>query len=430
MDRQRRQFLGRLGAAGVFIAAGLPLLKSCSRGNGGRRSRVVVIGGGYGGATCARYLRQIDPRIGVTLVEPKQHYVSCPFSNAVLGGLQPFDHLVQRYVRLRAQGVEIVHDRAVSLHPDRQEIKLKGGDSLAYDRVVISPGISMRWNYIPEGYDAAAARVLPHAWSGGDQLKLLHRQLTAMKDGGLFVISVPGAPFRCPPGPYERASLAAHYLKTQKPRSKILILDANEKFAKQDLFEEAWEALYGDMIERIPISRGGIVERVDVSTRTLFAEAGRFQPDVANIIPFQSAGTFALENNLADDTGWCPVEHDTFESTRVKNVHVLGDSCLAGAMPKSASSANSQAKACSLAIAALVKGEKPPAPSYHNTCYSLASPDYGFSISDMYVYKGGGIKTVERAGGLSPLRASPEYRRKEAEYAQGWFDNINADTFG
>ena len=244
----------------------------------------------------------------------------------------------------------MVHDAAAKLNPEKRTATLAGGAVLRYDRLVLSPGISFRWNHIFAGYDETAAVYMPHAWRGGRQVALLESQLAAMRDGGVFAIVVPGLPFRCPPGPYERASLAAHRLKREKPRSKVLILDANEHFSKQDLFEEAWAALYGYLIERIPISGGGLVSGIAPKQRLLRAEAGEFKADVANVIPFQQAGLLAIEHGLTDETGWCPVDHKTFESSLVPGVHVLGDSCRAGTMPKSATSANSQAKVCSLAI--------------------------------------------------------------------------------
>lgn len=426
----RRRFLTGALRAGALAAAGGGLASGCSAPAGRGALRVVVIGGGYGGATCAKYLRRFDPGVAVTLVEPNSRYAPCPFSNAVLGGMADDAPAPQNYQGLRRRfGIDVVHDAAAKLNPDKRTVTLAGGGVLRYDRLVLSPGISFRWGHIFAGYDETAAVYMPHAWRGGEQVALLESQLAAMRDGGVFAIVVPGLPFRCPPGPYERASLAAHRLKREKPRSKVLILDANEHFSKQDLFEEAWATLYGDLIERVPISGGGLVSDIAPKQRLLRAEAGEFKADVVNVIPFQRAGRLALEHGLTDETGWCPVDHKTFESKLAPGVHVLGDSCLAGAMPKSATSANSQAKVCSLAIIDLLRGREPGAMLYHNTCYSLAAPDYGFSISAMYRYADGGIKQIDKAGGPSPLRAGPAYRADEAAYARGWFAGINADTF-
>ena len=429
MSQTRRRFLA--GALTVGAALGSGLFPACSRPPGRGAPRVVIIGGGYGGATCARYIRHFDPDIDVTLVEAGSRYVTCPFSNAVLGGLREAETISLGYDNLKNKyGVNVIHARASAIHPEKRVITLADGSTLPYTRLVISPGISFLWNDIFAGYDEAASSVMPHAWHGGEQLRLLQQQLAGMRAGGVFAIAVPGTPFRCPPGPYERASLVAHYLKRANPRAKILILDAGEHFSKQDLFEEAWEALYPGMIEHVPISAGGLVIGVDPKRMILKAEAGEFKVDVANVIPFQQAGRLAVDHGLADENGWCPVNHQTFESTLVPGVHVLGDSCLAGNMPKSASSANSQAKACSLALASLLRDRDPGAMFYHNTCYSLVAPDYGFSINAMYRYEDNRIKPVERAGGLSPLRATMEYRAKEAAYARSWYASINRDSFG
>ena len=429
MSQTRRRFLAGALTAGAALGSGL--FPACSRPPGRGAPRIVIIGGGYGGATCARYIRHFDPDIDVTLVEARTRYVTCPFSNAVLGGLREAETISLGYDNLKNKyGVNVIHARASAIHPEKRVVTLADGTALPYTRLVISPGISFLWNDIFAGYDEAASSVMPHAWHGGEQLRLLQQQLAGMRAGGVFAIAVPGTPFRCPPGPYERASLVAHYLKRANPRAKVLILDAGEHFSKQDLFEEAWEALYPGMIEHVPISAGGLVIGVDPKRMILKAEAGEFKVDVANVIPFQQAGRLAVDHGLADENGWCPVNHQTFESTLVPGVHVLGDSCLAGNMPKSASSANSQAKACSLALASLLRDRDPGAMFYHNTCYSLVAPDYGFSINAMYRYEDNRIKPVERAGGLSPLRATMEYRAKEAAYARSWYASINRDSFG
>lgn len=427
MNPGRREVIRwMLGAAG-----GAAVLGGCQRFTRRARGRVVVVGGGYGGAVCAKYLKLLAPALQVTLVEPKKRFITCPFSNAALAGLIPYKSLIQTYGFLkRDYDIDIVHDRADRFDADRKILLLEDGGRLDYDRLVVSPGIRMLWKESPDGYDTQAAEIMPHAWTGGPQTRLLGRMLQQMNDGGVVVISVPPAPFRCPPGPYERASLMAHYLKTRKPRSKILILNANTHFSKEDLFMEAWEELYGDMIEYLPVTKGGLVTAVTPDEGLVHTNAGRVHADVANIIPSQAAGTLALDNGLTDETGWCPVDHRTFESMLVPGVHVIGDSCLAGAMPKSASSANSQAKACSLALVSLLGGEEPVAPVYHNTCYSLAAPDYGFSINGMYRYQDRRITLIQKAGGLSPLKASREFRHREARYARDWYNSINVDTFG
>ena len=431
MPQTRRRFLSNTIKTGALTAFGGSVIPACSKPADKGAPRVVIIGGGYGGATCARYIRHFDAGINVTLVEAKARYSTCPFSNAVLGGIMNGASITQDYAGLKKDfNVNVIHAEATAIHPDKHTVALADGTILPYHRLVISPGISFRWNHIFAGYDESASAVMPHAWQGGEQLSLLKKQLVSMRDGGVFAIVVPSPPFRCPPGPYERASLVAHYLKQANPRAKVLILDANEHFSKQDLFEEAWHSLYPGLIERIPISAGGLVTGVDQKRMVLNAEAGDFKVDVANVIPFQQAGRLAVDHGLTDDTGWCPVDHQTFASTLVPDVHVLGDSCLAGAMPKSASSANSQAKVCSLAVISLLRDREPGAMLYHNTCYSLVAPDYGISVNGMYRYEDNRIKLIEKAGGLSPLKASKEYRAKEAAYMHSWYASINKDSFG
>ena len=429
MPLTRRRFLTTVLTTGTALGGGL--ISACARPPGKGAPQVVVIGGGYGGATCAKFIRYFDPDVEVTLVEARARYYTCPFSNAVLGGLQDAASLSLDYTSLKKNyGVNVVHATTSAIHPEKRVVTLADGTTLPYRRLVLSPGISFLWNHIFTGYDEAASSIMPHAWHSRGQLQLLKQQLVSMRPGGVFAIAVPGTPFRCPPGPYERACLVAHYLKQANPRAKVLILDANEHFSKQDLFEEAWHSLYSGMIERVPISAGGLVSGIDPKRMALQAEAGEFKVDVANVIPFQQAGSLAVDHGLADETGWCPVDHQTFESTLVPGIHVLGDSCIAGSMPKSASSANSQAKACSLALVSLLRGIDPGAMFYHNTCYSLAAPDYGISINSMFRYEENRIKLIEKAGGLSPLKATGEYRASEADYARSWYASINRDSFG
>ena len=439
MKLSRRKLLRR-GADSLFAAGlALPWSAGCSapRANAKQNratqaaAKVVVVGGGYGGAACARYLRRFGPRLDITLVEPQRYYHACPFSNAVLVGLAP-DSFIRHDYRAMANAfnINIVRGTARRIDAAKRRVYLADGAALAYDRLALSTGISFRWNDMFAGYDQAAAARMPHAWKAGAQTRLLRRQLKAMPDGGVFVMAIPGPPFRCPPGPYERASLIAWYLQRHKPRAKILLLDANEHFSKQDLFEEGWRQLYPGLIERVPISQGGLVTQVDAAAMRVRAEAGWFKADVANIIPFQQAGEPAPNSDLSDESGWCPVDHQTFESKRAADIHIIGDSCLAGAMPKSASSANSQAKACSLAIVNLLAGRPPGEMFYHNTCYSLIAPEYGISINSMFRYEEQRIKLAQKAGGLSPLRAAPGVRRAEANHARAWYRSINLDTFG
>jgi sulfide dehydrogenase [flavocytochrome c] flavoprotein subunit len=432
----RRNFVKLMGAGGalsLFGLAGCETAPSKASGTSSAKAapRVVVIGGGFGGATCAKYLRLYDPGLNVTLVEQNASYVTCPGSNWMLGGLRKIEDLTQNYDALRDKhGVDVVIDRVVGVDTAKRLVSLAGGKSLAYDRLVMSPGIDFRWGEI-EGYDEAATLLMPHAWKAGPQTVLLQKQLHAMPDGGTFIMTAPPMPFRCPPGPPERASMVAHYFKTHKPKSKILILDAKDNFSKQALFMQAWDQLYPGMIEWVPVTSAGKVVRVDTATRTVHTANGSTEKgDVVNIIPAQRAASLAVATGLANDAGWCPVNQLTFESTKVPNVHVIGDSSVAGAMPKSGHTANNIAKMTAAAIVSLFRGVPPPQPSHVNTCYSLVSPDYGISIAAVYrLGEDGQLQGVKGAGGLSPANASSQQRAQEAGYAMGWHKGIVTDSF-
>jgi NADPH-dependent 2,4-dienoyl-CoA reductase/sulfur reductase-like enzyme len=392
-------------------------------------ARIVVVGGGFGGASCARALKQIDPKLQVTLVEPNQTFTACPFSNTVIAGLRSIEQQQFTYDKIVADGVTVIAQAATRIDPQARTAGLADGTSLAYDRLVLAPGIDLRFDALP-GYDEAAAAKMPHAWKAGEQTLLLRKQLEAMDDGGLVVIAAPANPYRCPPGPYERACLIAYYLKTKKPRSKLLILDAKDTFSKQRLFQNAWKELYPGLVEWISLSQGGKVNAVDSSTNTLITDFGNHTAQVANVIPPQRAGRIAGIAGVADNTGWCAIDPVTFESKSVPNIHVIGDACIAGAMPKSAFSANAQAKACAGAVATLIAGGAPAAPKLINTCYSLAAPGYGFSVAGVYHPKNGLLAEVEGSGGVSPADAPRDFRASEAVYAQSWFETTTAEVFG
>jgi len=418
----RRSLLRGL-AAGAYVSLGSPIVLAQAA------PKVVVIGGGFAGASFARAIKREDPQVAIALVEPNPHYTACPMSNAVIAGLRDMEAQHFGYAGIEADGIIHVQQKAVRVEPEQRRVVLADEVRLNYDRLIVAPGIDMRFDAIP-GYDAAAVELMPHAWKAGEQTLLLRRQLEAMEDGGLVVISVPANPFRCPPGPYERASLIAHYLKANKPRSKILILDAKEAFSKQRLFEAGWTSLYPGMIEWVPLSFGGGVTGVDAATRTLRTEFGDHRAAVANVIPPQHAGAIAAIAGVADRTGWCPIDPVTFESRLVPNIHVIGDAVIGGAMPKSAFSANAQAKACASAVIELLRGRRPGEPKLINTCYSLLAPDYGISIAGVYSPKDGLLAEVEGAGGTSPLDAPPAVRAEEAAYGEAWFDTITAEAFG
>lgn len=391
------------------------------------KPRVVVIGGGFAGATAARALARAD--LAVTLVEPNATYTACPFSNAVIAGLRPPEAQRFGYDALRRGGIVIAQQMAAGIDATAHSVALADGSTLPYDRLVLAPGIDLRFDALP-GYDEAAAERLPHAWKAGEQTMLLRRQLEAMPDGGTVLMSVPANPYRCPPGPYERASLIAHHLKTRKPKSKLIVLDAKDSFSKQRLFVAAWAELYPGLIEHVPLSAGGKVTAVEPAAATLVTDFGRHQGAVVNVIPPQRAGTIAQTAGVADRTGWCPIDPVTFESRERPGIHVIGDAAIAGAMPKSAFAANAQAKACAAAVAALLLDAPPPEPKLINTCYSLVAPDYGISIAGVYRPANGLLAEMPGAGGVSPTDAARDFRALEASYAEDWFKTITGEVFG
>lgn len=418
-ELDRRTLLQSAIATGAAALLPAPVLAQSS-------GRVVVIGGGFAGATCARELKRSGH--SVTLVEPNATYTACPFSNGVVAGLRPLTAQQFGYDAIKKDGITLVQQNATRVDPHAKQVTLADGTNLDYDRLVVAPGIDLRFDLLP-GYNEEAAQTLPHAWKAGEQTTLLRRQLEAMNDGGTVVISAPPNPFRCPPGPYERASLIAHYLKTQKPRSKLIILDAKDTFSKQKLFQDAWKTLYPNL-EWISQSSGGKVIEVDVKEKTLITDFGRHKADVANVIPPQRAGLIAPLAGVVDRSGWAPIDPVSFESKQQPGIHVIGDACIAGGMPKSAFSANAQAKVCAAAMTSLLRGETPAAPKLINTCYSLVAPDYGISVAGVYRPANGVLTDVEGAGGVSPADAPASFRAAEATYADAWFQTITSEVFG
>lgn len=363
-NQNRRQWLARVGKTAVAGAA-VVALPAYAAGSAGK---VVVIGGGFGGATAAKYIKRRNPAIDVTLIEPAKTYYTCPFTNLYFGGLRTFEQQGHSFDELASLGVRVVHELASDIDPSGKTVKLAGGQRLPYDKLLLSPGIDFRWNAV-EGYDEAASLTAPHAWKAGDQSVLLKKQLEAMPDGGTFLMVAPANPFRCPPGPYERASMVAHYLKNNKPKSKILILDAKDGFSKQGLFQAGWKRFYGDLIEWVPLSKDGKVVRVDADKLTVESEFGQVHKgDVLNVIPPQKAGWIAERAGVTNEGGWVPVKPQTFESELVADIHVVGDATVAAPMPKSGFSANAQAKVAAAAIVNALAG-KPAAQAYFaNTC--------------------------------------------------------------
>jgi NADPH-dependent 2,4-dienoyl-CoA reductase/sulfur reductase-like enzyme len=425
---RRRRFLGAFGAMGVAAAAS-PLFPGCATTGSDARSRVVVVGGGYGGATVAKYIRMWSGGVvDVTLVEPDAAFVSCPLSNLVLGGSKTLADITVSYDGLvRNHGVKLVRDTASAVDVDAKMLRLAGGQRLPYDRLVLSPGIDVLSDKVPSLGSAEAQAQILHAWKAGPQTVALRRQLEAMPDGGVFAISIPVAPYRCPPGPYERACQAAWYFKRAKPRSKVLILDGNgDVTSKGPLFKKAWAEEYKGMVEYRP---NYVLTDVDVATKTAkFDVQDDVIADVLNVIPPQGASAIARSAGVvtANDR-WCDVDFLTFESLKVKNVHVLGDAIqIASGMPKSGHMANQHAKVCAAAVVALLAGEAPdPAPVLNNACYSFITDKAVVHICSVHQYdrEKKTLLPVQGAGGLSPQMSEVEGR-----YAFDWAKNIWADA--
>jgi sulfide dehydrogenase [flavocytochrome c] flavoprotein subunit len=420
----RRNFIKIAGSAAAVSAVGFPAIAAA-----GGKKQVVIVGGGVGGATAAKYIRRADSSVEVTLIEPNKHYYTCFMSNEVIGGDRSMDSIKFGYDGLRKHGVTVVHDMVTAIDAKGRKVTTKGGKSFGYDRCIVAPGISFVDNI--EGYDAAAAEKMPHAWKAGPQTALLRKQLEAMADGGMVLIAPPPNPFRCPPGPYERACQIAHYLKSHKPKSKILILDSKDKFSKQGLFTQAWDRHYKGMIEWVKaVDTGGGVKSVNAAAGTVSTEFEEYKPAVTNIIPAQKAGTIAEVAGLTDDKGWCPVEGKTFESTLHKGIHVIGDAAIQSPLPKSGYAANSEAKVVAAAVVDLVNGREPGTPSWVNTCYSIVAPQDGISVAMVYNLVDGKVAKVKGSGGLTPMDSSPADRAREVQYAHSWFNNITNDIFG
>lgn len=426
----RRELLKALGAGGALALLGNPATAAVKRTS----PHVVIVGGGIGGATAAKYLRFAAPKARITLVEPVRRFITCLRSNDVAVGHMTLDDITFTYDALRSKyKIDVIHDRVIGFDPDRKTVQLDAGGRLGYDKLVVSPGIDFIYGDV-EGYTREAAETtLPHAWKAGPQTLLLKKQLEAMPQGGTFLMVAPPNPFRCPPGPYERASLVAEWCQKHNPKAKVIILDHKDAFTKDVPFRKAWERLYGyntanSMIEWIPAAQGGTPVRVDAANRTVIARAGSFRGDVVNYIAPQRAGTLAFRMGLTNRDGWCPVNRRTFESEIVRDVHVIGDACVGDAMPKSGYSANSQAKVAVQAIADMLNGKMPGEPSMINVCYSLAGQDYGVSIADIFKVVDNRIVKLP-ASGVSPITDSPAQPLLEAVYQRNWHRTFANDCF-
>ena len=407
--------------AGLSALLPMPLLSAPS-------ARVTIIGGGFGGATCARILRRYAPEIEVTLIEPRAAFYTGIYCNAAITGVTELGDVIQSPAATEQLGVRWIQQAALEIDPVRKRIRLDDGRSLDADFVVLSPGIEMIWNRI-EGINAANSDHMPHAWLGDAQVLLMKRRLRALEDGSTIVIAAPPNPYRCPPGPYERASLFAWQMMHSARRCKIIIADAKDDFSKRVLFQLGWDTLYPNRIEWVPRAQGGEVVSVDHQRNTVhLANGERIHADLVNLIPPQRAAGIAHHSGLTDASGWCPIFPESFESSLHAGVHVIGDAAAAQPVAKSAFSAHVQGTQVALSIAARVRGEHVSDPTYLNTCYSLLAPDYGISISSVYTASDGYVGT--RHTGISPLSGDRALRAREAQYAHALYAQITRNSFG
>jgi sulfide dehydrogenase [flavocytochrome c] flavoprotein subunit len=426
---RRRLLAGTAATAGLALAA--PIVRAQPA-----RHRVVILGGGIGGTTAAKYTAMVNPDVEVTLIDRDRTYYTCPRSNDVVVGIHDMETITFTHEQVMARyGVKAVFGEIVGVDRDTKQVAMADGTRVPYDRLIVSPGVDLVYDAIWGYSEEAAATVMPHGWHAGPQTELLRRQLNALPQGGRIIIVAPPNPYRCPPGPYERASMMAEWLQHHNPTGKILILDPKDAFTKDGPFKAGWERLYGfgtenSLIEWVPASEGGQVSAVEPETLTVEAGAGRFKGDLVNVIPPMRAGRLAQTLGLTNDIGWCPVDQSTFRSDRAEDIHVIGDACIAGAMPKSGYAANSQAKLVAHLIRVELAGDPPPVPTFANACYSLVGEEYGVSIASIYkVNDEGVIVGVEGSGGISPIDDAPNRPVLEAVYQKNWHRTFAADVF-
>jgi NADPH-dependent 2,4-dienoyl-CoA reductase/sulfur reductase-like enzyme len=425
MTITRRRFVTAASAAVGTMTLGAPALL------GQAKPKVVVIGGGAGGGTAARYIAKDSAgAIEVTLVEPSKQFVTCFHSNLVLGGYKPITAITHSYDKLAsAHGIKLNHQAAASIDRDKKIVTLADGSTLPYDKLVLSPGIDLKYDSVP-GWGREHEEAMPHAWKAGPQTELLRKRLEAVPDGGVIVMIAPPNPYRCPPGPYERVSMMAHVLKAAgKTKSKIVIIDPKETFSKQALFQEGWEKHYPGMVEWLGPKIHEGVKSVDPKTNTVETGFETYKNvALVNVIPKQTAGKIALDTGLANDTGFCPIDPASMKSAKDANIFIVGDACIAGDMPKSAFSANSQAKVAAL----MVRGELTGSPTfparYTNTCWSLIETDDTVKIGGRYEAKDGKIAAVETF--VSKTGETAELRKQTQVENVGWYEGITADIFG
>jgi NADPH-dependent 2,4-dienoyl-CoA reductase/sulfur reductase-like enzyme len=392
------------------------------------KPRVFVVGGGPAGATVAKYVAK-DGGVDVTLVEPAKQFITCFHSNLYLGGFRSWESLHHSYATIASKyGINLVHQAAQAIDRTKRTVRLADGSTRAYDRLVVAPGIDLRFDSVP-GYSEAVSERLPHAWKAGPQTQLLKRQLDAVPDGGVIVMIAPPNPYRCPPGPYERVSMMAHVLKAKgHKKSRIVVIDPKKAFSKQGLFQEGWEKHYPGMVEWQDPSMHGGVKRVDAKTMTVVTDLAEYKAALINVIPAQMAGRIARDAGLANKSGFCPIDPANMKSMEDANIYVVGDACIPGDMPKSGFSANSQAKVAAMMIRGeLVKARTFPA-RYTNTCWSLIETDDTVKVGGRYEAKGGKITAVETF--ISKTGESAELRRQTQQENMGWYAGITADIFG
>jgi len=430
MSLSRRRFLQ------AAIAMGATWLEGCaSLGAKTHAAHVVIVGGGFGGATAAKTLRLLEPNLRITLIEPKTRYITCPGSNWLFAGLTDLQALTVDYQTLaQRHRIEIIHERVQRIVAEKRQLVLASGQTVGYERLIVSPGIDFRWDVI-DGYDATVAERFPHAWHAGPQTLMLMHQIQALPPGGVVLMSIPADPYRCPPGPYERASMIAWWLKQHNPRAKLLLLDHKRSFSKQVLFETVWKRHYGygstnSLIEWHSLADNPVLA-FDARSKTLISEFGdRFSADVINLIPPQRAADLAVDHGLSDASGWCPVRALTSQSVFDPHIHVIGDAAQFSPLPKSAFAANSEAKACALAIASLLNDQPPPQPCWFNTCYSLVTPEQGISIAGVYRLEDEQrIGAVPGAGGVSS-QLSEQALHVEASHAKSAYRQLLVNSFG
>ncbi|NEW99467.1 NAD(P)/FAD-dependent oxidoreductase [Rhodopseudomonas sp. BR0G17] len=420
MRINRRQF-----SAGLFAAAGAVGMPGVLRAQA--KPRVVVIGGGPGGATVAKYVaRDSQGAVEVTMIEPLETFVTCFHSNLYLGDMRSFESISHGY-KLGSYGVKHVRQFAAAIDRDKKEVRLADGSAVPYDRLVMAPGIDIKFDSVP-GYSEAAAEIMPHGWKPGAQTKLVKKQLDALQDGATIVMVAPPNPYRCPPGPYERVSVMAKVLKAKgHTKSKIIVLDPKDKFSKMALFQEGWQKHYPGMVEWMDPKMHGGIKGVDPAAMTVTTDFETIKADMVNVIPAQMAGKIAREANLVNETGYCPIDATNMKSAIDPNIYVLGDASIAGAMPKSAFSANSQAKVVANAVRGELTGSRTFPARYANTCWSVLAQDDTVKIGGRYEPKDGKIAEIE--GFVSKTGEDAGIRLQTSEENMGWYAGITADIF-